>query len=60
MNDTLKLCRALAGLSDSMKRLERAISCDNMDDRAEYLKQAKQKRESAEKFLMRIARETPK
>lgn len=58
MTETQMLCRALGTLADSMKRLERAIASDNIDDRAGYLKEAAQKRESAEKLVMRIAWET--
>ena len=45
----------IAGLCDALKRLERAIEMDNMDDRHDYLELAKEKRQTVERSVMRFS-----
>lgn len=46
------IIKTLASLCDSMKRLERAIQSDNIDDRSYYIEEAAKRREAAEKIIL--------
>lgn len=51
MHDLNKLLVALGYMCDSLKRLEKAIEAQNMDDRQEYLAEARDRRERVERDL---------
>lgn len=51
MTDKQLIVEALAGIVDAMKRLEKAIESDNLDDRAQYVWEASERRKTAEKLI---------
>lgn len=52
MTTTQMIGEALAGICDAMKRLEKAIESDNLDDRAQWVWEAAERRKTVEKLLI--------